>query len=142
MSWLSKIRCLGFLFALLLICGCGGPKIAAVSGTVTYKGKPLEFGLVHFAPVSQELTPAKAEIQADGSYILEVQGDRKAPVLGAYVGEYRVWISCYPYHAPNWNGNPFAKVKSVIPEKYESVETSELTATVVKGKNTFNFDLQ
>ena len=126
----------------VMSCGCGGPTISKVAGTVTYKGKPLEFGKVFFAPMDQTIPPAQSVIQSDGTYSLEVQGDRKAPIAGAYAGEYRVWISCYPYHKPGWAGNPLAQSKSLIPEKYENVNTSGLTASVGKGPNTFDFALE
>ena len=131
-----------FICVLVVCAGCGGSTISTVTGTVTYQGKSLKYGKIFFAPVDPATPPAQGVIQSDGSYTLEVQGDRKAPVAGAYVGEYRVWVTCYEYDQPGWAGNPLKESKSMIPEKYGSAQNSGLTATVVKGKNKFDFSLE
>jgi hypothetical protein len=47
--------------------GCTGDKVATVSGTVTYKGKPLPGGTITF--LSEDRTRQEmAPIKADGSY--------------------------------------------------------------------------
>ncbi|MDO4570983.1 MAG: hypothetical protein Q4D38_11400 [Planctomycetia bacterium] len=130
-----------FLLGCLFLTGCGGHPVAEVTGKVTYLNQPLEFGKIYFVPVDSSLPPAQGDIE-QGVYTLETRGDRKAPIAGVYTGEYRVWISCYPYHQPGWSGNPMIEHDSLIPEKYESVNESGLTATVGRGKNQIDFALE
>ncbi len=59
----SPGRCAPCLLVFLGLIGmaCGrdeGPELAPVSGTVTYKGKPVTEGIVSFQPVSPDGSPA------------------------------------------------------------------------------------
>src|SRR5262245_37542958 len=79
---------------LLLVLGCGGPKLAPVSGRVTLNGKPLANAHVSFQPIAApgEMNPGSgsyAITDADGRYTLRVvEGDRP----GAHIGKHRVEI--------------------------------------------------
>jgi hypothetical protein len=68
------------LFA--LIGGCGGKQTSDVSGTVTFKGKPLEFGSVNV--IASDDKAYMGEIQSDGKYSI-----KKVPV-----GSAKVCVEC------------------------------------------------
>jgi hypothetical protein len=61
----SVLTCLAFV-------GCGGVKYGEVSGTVTYKGKPLPAGSITFWPQGGGGNPASSPIAEDGSYLANV----------------------------------------------------------------------
>lgn len=142
------MRSFCFLFlatACLTLCsGCFGQKgleTAPVTGVVTYNGKPLPYGSVSFRP--QAGSPATGEIQSDGTFSLSTyrNGD------GAIVGTHQVSVTSTEAHAGDMAetaANTEMKVpKSLIPKKYTSFSTSELTAEVVAdGENEFTLELK
>ena len=137
---IARMILLGALTA--LVCGCGGGDVGQVSGTVTLSGQPLAEGTVVF-----ENTPAgisvNAEIGPDGSYTVKTYelsglppGTYQVAIKPASIGDGETPLVSDP-------SEEIATPASVIPEKYRSVETSELTVTVVSGGNPpFDFDLQ
>ncbi len=133
-----------FVFLGLIGMACGGaegPELAPVSGTVTYKGKPVTEGIVSFQPAGPDGAPATGTIGADGSYSLQTGPDE-----GARLGEYRVAVSARdePDTPPDTAAPPLKampKVKSQLPLKYEDPGTSTLTRTVKSGRNAINFEL-
>ncbi len=131
-----------FLGLIGMACGRDeGPELAPVSGTVTYKGKPVTEGIVSFQPVSPDGAPATGTIDANGSYRLQTGPDN-----GARLGEYRVAISARdePDTPPDTATPPLRvmpKVKSQLPLKYEDPGTSTLTKTVKSGSNPIDFEL-
>jgi hypothetical protein len=120
-------------------CGPGGPEMAAVSGKVSYNGKPLTKGNVSFVSTDTRRPPASGPIGPDGSYSLQTADGRS----GAQLGEYKVAITDIDPDAPNADipGMPI-KTKSDIPKKYADPDKSELKATVTGGSNSVNFDLK
>lgn len=58
-------------------------------------------------------------------------------VDGAVIGEHKVTISPEPEEDDDDRRN-----EELIPSKYVDQKTTDLTATVSSGKNTFNFDLK
>lgn len=127
------------LCGLALCLGCGGNQAAntvLVSGVVTYRGKPLADANVVFMPRSGP--PATGVTNGEGKFELTTLDQ-----AGAVVGAHQVTIT------PNQGqidmplpGQPPAKAKSVIPQKYARGETSGLTADVkADGENQFAFDL-
>ncbi len=126
--------------ALAILSGCGssGPEMAWVGGKVTYKGQPVPRGLVSFQTTAADGRNATGMIQPDGSYELQTE----KPGDGALLGNYRVSISAREeeeilMYIPKKPVKP----KRLIPEKYENPATSNLTAAVVSGSNTHNFEL-
>jgi len=103
------------------------PKGEAVSGRITFKGKPLAGGTVTFASKDGKTTVAAA-IDAEGAY--------KAVVPA---GDYAVAITTL---VPKKKDDKDPPVKlPPIPAKYGDPKTTPLTATVKDGKNTFDIQL-
>ncbi len=146
--------------ALVVMASCGTDdglgKRYAVSGTVTYNGKPLEKGTISF--VSEDL---KDNIGAtgpitNGSYTLSTGGNDD----GARAGKYKVTItskddivakatadfqkesgrenSKFP---PQYSAKAEAATKSLIPAGYGDTRTTPLTAEVKAQSNTIPFEL-
>jgi hypothetical protein len=112
-------------------CGPSRPPLAAVTGTVTYKGKPLDEGTIVFQPA--EGRPAIGKI-VKGQIVQVTAWD---PNDGSPLGTVKVGIeSLFPATSV------YEKPKSHIPTKYASPLLSGLTAEIKPGKNTLSFDLQ
>lgn len=88
-------------------------KDASVTGTITFKGKPLAKGDVTL--VDEKGKPSKARINADGSYTLE----KVQP------GKYKVVVE-----------------SDGVPEKFTKADTSLLMVEVKEGKNDFDVKLE
>jgi hypothetical protein len=126
-----------------------------VSGKVSYKDQPVTAGNISFHAQQADGTPGPQHtfpINPDGTYsgydlppgdmkvTIETESankDRKMPVYGGRPG---AGSSPPPEGAGSGTAEKGAYVK--IPAKYKDVKTSELTATLAKGKNTYNFDLK
>jgi hypothetical protein len=125
------------LAAALVLSGCGGgqPKTAVVRGTVTYKGKPVPNGTVSFIPASGPA--ATGEIGPDGSYTLTTfrKGD------GAVLGMHKVVIAAMQDMTGRLPEDRNPLPPSIVPDKYTSIGTTDLTAEVKDGENTINFTL-
>ncbi len=143
----------GLMIGLAAI-GCGGekikgidPNLVSVTGKVSLSGKSLTTGTILFVPVDPKGKGATSPIDSSGNYALAVSASAK----GALPGSYKVTVTATDgiasmgMSADMGSGKaPEApKVKSLIPEKYNSIDTSGLTATVEKGKsNSIPFDLK
>jgi hypothetical protein len=125
---------LALLAGLLLSCasGCGArgagtlPELIPVKGKVTFKGQPLDMGIVHFEPDDYG-RPATGKLQPDGTFVLSTlkEGD------GVVAGHHRVSIT-----------GTNAKSKSLaLPKKYANGMTSKLEADVSTDKSEFTFDI-
>jgi hypothetical protein len=143
----------------MAVAGCsddGLSKRYAVSGDVTYNGKPVESGSISFYPagggVNSEARGASGVIK-DGHYSLSTIGGED----GVIPGDYLVGISARTPDMSQAKANAdkvggsyrqddvakaYKNAKSGIPLKYESAEGSGLKAKVVAGGNTFNFELK
>jgi hypothetical protein len=114
----------------MTVAGCGGtgrPDRTTVSGSVTYKGRPLHNAIVRFVSAADPFNASGGAIGADGSYQF---GD-------VPIGPAKIYVdtSAMSEFGP----------KSVIeiPEKYADAETSGLTYDVKPGENTgVKFDLK
>lgn len=126
-----------------------GPPTYPVSGVVTQGGSPVAGATVRFE-LADGSKSSSGRTDAQGKYVLATfeAGD------GALPGDYRVTIvkmegggsgQAVSEDDPNYTGadeaDEGAEIKNLLPEKYAKVETSELTATVTQGENTFNFQL-
>jgi hypothetical protein len=124
-----------------MLAGCGGDPVdalprEAVSGQVTFEGKPLAAGLIQFQPTGQEATAGSAAVAA-GRYAI-----RKDE--GLVPGKYRVAITTPVAEAgpsPALPGDEKPPPREPIPARYNAKST--LSADVTKGgPNTFDFDLK
>ena|SRR5262249_31418822 len=161
MGDLMKNPALLLLIATALVAGCSSgsnrPPTYPVSGTVTWKGKPVEAARVIFVP--QSAVEAAAGItDAEGKYRLTtfVAGD------GAQAGEYRVKVTQYDTqkftkedqqkHVMTMeeeqkmvfppNDLPIPPAKNLLPKKYESEATSGIVHTVTKGPTTLDIVIE
>jgi hypothetical protein len=126
----SRPRARRVLVWLVLACcaGCGGPKTYPVRGQLLWAdGKPVtEFpgGTVIFESTEQPVS-AQGEIQADGTFRLSTyQQDDGAPP-----GKYRVLVQ-----QPLEEGKDRPPPR-IMHQRFESFETSGLTATVERKAN-------
>ncbi|MCO6047457.1 hypothetical protein NG895_26435 [Aeoliella sp. ICT_H6.2] len=158
MKTFLKPRSLYRSFALLLVAccfvavaGCGpDSNVAPVSGTVSFEGNKVAEGTVTFYPTSGG-RPATGTIQPDGTFTLSTFD----PKDGAMIGDHKVAIEArqLPKAPPAptsleeeiAGGSPVpvgkVTIKWLVPEKYASAQTSELTATVNSGQNQIDFTL-
>lgn len=137
-------------FAVLgLLSGCGGDgkvQRAKVSGTITYKGKPLVGANISFLPEKNGLPSGIGKTDANGKFVLGSYD----PDDGAPVGRCKVAVSLRgpPKKLPKGMGEAFADQISdsgdpLIPLKYFSPESSGFSEEVVAGKNNvFTFELK
>lgn len=121
-------------------CGNGMPQTVKITGMVTFDGKaPPGPGIVYFLPKESAegfpLRPATGEFGANGFYRTTTfeQND------GVMPGKYKMYIECWEQE-PNMEGKP---VKSHVPKKYQSAETSgyELDISKETKAKEVNLDL-
>ena len=126
--------------AVLAIAGCGDPlNRQAVSGTVTFKGKPIVVGSITFSPLDPaSKTTAGSAIHA-GKY--EVASDK-----GLSPGKYRVSLTAMDKEVlgPVDVTQPMPAAKDmpreILPAKYGAQSTLEADVTS-GGDNVFDFKL-
>lgn len=124
---------------LVLAIGCdASPYESTVSGTVSLDGVSIGPGIVQFIPVGNSHNPATGTIQVDGDY--ELQTSKK---VGLQSGEYQVTVAVYdqPEVAPGERAAP-GSAPLRTPEKYFSLETTDLKFTVEPGDNTIDIPLK
>lgn len=141
-SWTGVVL---FLIACPLA-GCvksGQLPTARVTGRIAYRGQPLAHGEIKFFPVQESgegVRVAYGTLDAHGHYRLGTyrEGD------GALVGEHRVAIQCSAPTATEGEkkGDVPEPPRWLIPSRYTDPATSGLTAHVVRGNNTLDFDLK
>jgi hypothetical protein len=137
---------LPLVLAALVAAGCGdsGPKRYPISGTVTFKGSPIEDGIISFEPMDNEPTKEGSTIRK-GKYTIPKD-------KGLTVGKYQVRI--YAGDGTSGEGNagitraadpkPKRGFKGEgierVPAEYNTKSTlvREVTAN---GSNQFDFDI-
>ncbi len=131
-SWLRTGVLAGLLF-LVMGCEAASEQFAPVQGTVSFRGVPLRSGTIVFTPDGLRGTHgplARAEIQADGSYLL-----RSGAALGAVVGWHRVTIAAVELPATPSPGQRFVRPRSLVPENYRDPELAGLACEVRAGQD-------
>lgn len=126
---------IAILFLLPIVCGCG-PRctipLAKVSGSVTYKGKPLDHGRVVFTPEGGGSgVPAVGGIRKDGTFEMSVAGGHQGAPLGKFV----VTVICYEKRPPEHDRDMAYRPQSVLPPKYTDNAQSTLRFEVKTGDN-------
>ena len=122
------------VFPFVLLAGCGdGSEVVPMGeaiGKVTIQGSPLVEGRVNY--ISHEGgSGASGDLNADGTYLLE------GPIPA---GLYDVFITFNI--SPAQIGTDAEKVMKSVPIQYLGQQTSGLTANVMVGDNTHDFDLK
>lgn len=121
------------LLAIGFLIGCSesGPKMYSVDGTVTLGKQPMNGGFVSFEnPETGDAS--QGIIEEDGTYTLELPQ-----------GNYQVMIEPTEIEVKSKDGMspPETKYVQNVPERYMSVDTTELSADVGDGSTTFDFQL-
>jgi hypothetical protein len=114
---------------IVLTAGCrdnGG----LVTGTVTYRGKPVN-GAIYFYPTSG--APVITAVDEQGKYSINVKP-----------GEYRVIVNQKVPLPPGWKeGDPLPPPTETLPAEYTEPANTVLAATVSEGQSEpINFDLK
>jgi len=137
------------------VVGCGpkGPAVEMVEGKVVLDGQPVGEAMVGFSPSGGGGLPAAGRTGPDGMFRLNAVRGAKAGG-GTAVGEYVVTVikritegPTGPTSTDDPNYGKAAavvtepKVKDLVPEIYGDPKTSPLRASVVAGKNSFEFKL-
>jgi len=153
---LSVLVCVVMVAGLVGCDGGGGAGTVAISGTVTYNGSPVEGASVVFAPTDSSGKTAAGTTDAQGNFTLTTieAGDGAMPGVytvtitkvegGAAPGETQTEEEAYESAFPgSGTAAEPAEVKDLLPGKYKTAATSELTATVeAGGRNKFTFELK
>ncbi|MBA4032105.1 MAG: hypothetical protein C0478_14610 [Planctomyces sp.] len=128
----------------LIATGCGSGalpfQLASVKGTVTYKGKPLEKGLIRFLPDTEVVD---GQVAGKMAFSNISQGSYSIPAeRGATVGKNRVEIVGYRETGKTTQVETAIIKEEVqfLPEKYNT--SSTLSANITPGENTLDFDLE
>jgi len=141
------------LFALIATTGCssGGIPVQSVTGKITYNGEPVAGATVVFTSADAFGHSAGAITAADGTYVLETHAAQRP---GATVGDFHVFVS--KAIAIDRLGNEFLcdsqplgpsgrpETKHLLPLRYSGMNgaPAQFTATVEKGRNVFDFNLE
>jgi len=118
-------------------CGASGPATAPVSGTVTYKGKPLPNAHVSFVPSDASSRAASGLTDSSGRFTLGTFSTND----GAIVGKHKVGVIANgpprPAKLGEGSGMPGETIpgEPVIPMKYFLPDTSGLVQDVKRGSN-------
>ncbi|MDR2755978.1 MAG: hypothetical protein LBC20_09750 [Planctomycetaceae bacterium] len=133
---------------ILFIIGCNGSSVIktdVVEGTITYKGVPVTDANISFSPVSNG-SPAYGRTDSQGKYKLQTL--LGAVDQGTTQGEYVVIINKTENIPtgkkeidPDGKEVDIMVSKSLLPTIYSSATTTPLKATVISGKNVFDFNL-
>jgi hypothetical protein len=144
---MGKLRAIYSAYLALFLCLCalgcdsGFAVPCPVFGKASYKGIPLHTGSVVFIPDESRGGSgpiARADIQIDGSYLLQT-----GESAGAAPGWYRVTIAALDTRFEDSGTDGFAIPVSLIPEKYRDPTLSGLVCEVKVGQeNRIDFDLQ
>ena len=121
------------MLALVMSLGCGPskPDVVPVSGVVTLDGQPLTTGSIQFIP--KDNRPAYAQIGSDGKFTLETDDEK-----GAVVGSHQVVVTAQEIVGTPETGE---QVKYIAPERYGSLETTDLTVDVQGPRDDVKIEL-
>lgn len=115
-------------------CGGGGPArkpTGKVEGTVTFEGKPVEAGSVGL------------ELKGGGGGALATIGaGGKFTIPEVPVGNYVVTVTPVELTPDDVSAGKTAPPSDNIPEKYRSIQSSDITAEVKEGANTVNVEMK
>jgi hypothetical protein len=137
-------RVFGSSLCAVVLLGCDrapeGPDTIAVSGTITYQGRPVEGANVIFHPTDASATLAsQAVTDANGRFELATHVGAGKFKPGIEPGKYAVAITKLDTASIS---TTLAPPKNLLPLKYANQNTSGLTADVARAQeNNFDFAL-
>jgi hypothetical protein len=148
---LGRIRfvfCFGCALTAPFFSGCGGgnrgPERVAVSGTVTYHGKPIPDGTIRFVPLPAFPVPATSALIVDGKYKADGNGSVPVGTHKIEIEAYRKTKGASPLPAgkplpPRYSGDSLRE--QYLPKRYNA--DSQLQITIEPGSRevTKDFDL-
>jgi hypothetical protein len=115
----------------LLLTGCGDSNIVPISGTLTYKGKPVASAVVHFVP--DQGRASLGETDAQGKFTLIYDPQNK----GAVRGKHKVFVQYNSAEALSQPGvvpgMPIAPPKDLT-ELYDKYGATKSTIQVIVEK--------
>jgi hypothetical protein len=114
------------LAAISVLPGCTKSDLVPVEGQVLYNDRPVATGVIMFQPPSGP--PSRSDIVNGAFKIKSLEGEG-----GARIGPNKVRIASRS--AASGGDAEIALGKSLIPERYEHFESSELTADVSPDGN-------
>ncbi len=119
--------------------GCGGNNVVSVSGTLTYKGKPVTNAYVNFVPDNGR--PSIGETDANGRFTLTYDPQTK----GAQLGKHRVFVMHNVAADADQPGTVPGMAPKMSPEMGElfnkySGEKSTVTVTIDKSTSDLKLD--
>ena len=127
-------------FCVLVFVGCSDGRLPTehVTGTVTLDGQPLADAQIFFNPVEGGI-PAHGWTNEQGVYLITaMQGGGTG--AGTVPGDYVVTVTKIEVTlAPDGESGT---TTHLLPPIYRVTDQSPLRATVVKGRNRFDFELQ
>lgn len=134
---MTSIRCIGVVLAIFAI-GCDrGPPVVRVEGKVLLDGQPLAAADVGFSPVgSGDVLAAGGRTRDDGTFVLSSRGARLG--AGALLGEYVVTVRKIKEPPEEFTGI----IEYIVPPRYGDTAKSPLRATVVSGRNVYEFAVE
>ena len=112
--------------------GCGSEAgvtapLIPVKGKVTYKGQPLDKGVIKFEPDGGYGRKASGPLQSDGTFVLTTDKEGDGVVAG--------------HHKVSINGTGSHPARELVPKKYTLRASSPLSADVDTEHAEFTFDL-
>ena len=115
--------------------GCGGGSGAAVGGSVSLDGAPLDEATITFVPASGGQRQAAWAPVTGGKYAIESSS-------GLGTGKFRVEIRAVRSGSGKANANEptLMTAKDIVPARYN--DKSDLSAEIKPGKNAADFDLK
>jgi hypothetical protein len=134
------------IWCAMSLVGCGGqagPKFYSAGGKVTYQGQPVKNATVVFQPDKGPV--ATGTTDESGKFTLST-----GPSSGAVEGKYQIAVTAVsggdvanmtPEDYAKRGEMPVTERKSLIPEKYNDIANSGLTATVTTAPEKNQFEL-
>ncbi|HVW02376.1 MAG TPA: carboxypeptidase-like regulatory domain-containing protein [Planctomycetaceae bacterium] len=144
-AWSLPVVCTLAIVLPLSLAGCGGgnssgKKLTAVSGQITYGGKPLPNALVAFMnETDATATPGTGMTNSSGNYSLKLSADE----VGVPAGKYKIGVTAWEKQPSMGTDGKADSGTPAIPQMYFDPNMSGLTATVEnKSSQTINLDLK
>lgn len=107
---MSRFLTVLFLVTACIVSGCKESKRKTLSGTATYEGKPIPYGIIVFSPADPKKDPDLVEGHAEivnGRY--QTLSD-SGPASGEYLARISAYDGVSTYNAETQQGDPYGKL--------------------------------